>query len=325
MKHKAEPPRSEFAFGRECRRSDPRIAVSPLSQFAPAKLNLFLAITGRRADGFHALLSLVAPLDFGDTLVAEPATDFSLTCSDPELAVDDTNLVLKAAQTYAAAVGGTRGRCAAFRLHKRIPVGAGLGGGSSDAVAALRVLNELNGGAVSEETLRELAAGLGSDCPLFLHDGPVIMRGRGEDVTPLSAEIARRLRGRRVLLFKPAFPVATAWAYGRLAALAREPGSAAYLPTEAAEMQLTAWLDDPAAPVERLLFNNLELPVFEKYLALPTMLARLADEFGLAPRLSGSGSTCFALIDRETPIDAITARVREGWGASAFVTTACLA
>lgn len=299
--------------------------MSPLSQFAPAKLNLFLAITGRRVDGFHALLSLVAPLDFGDTLEAVPAAEFSLTCSDPELAVDDTNLVLKAAEAYAAAVGGTRCRRAHFHLHKRIPVGAGLGGGSSDAVAALRILDELNGGALSDETLRELAAGLGSDCPLFLHGGPVIMRGRGEDVTPLSAEIARRLHGQRVLLFKPAFPVATAWAYGRLAALARVPGSAAYLPAAAAETQLAAWLEDPAAPVDQLLFNNLELPVFEKYVALPTMLTRLADEFGLAPRLSGSGSTCFALLGAETPVDAIAARVREGWGASAFVTTACLA
>ena len=299
--------------------------MNPLSQFAPAKLNLFLAITGRRADGFHALLSLVAPLDFGDTLEAVPAAEFSLTCSDPDLAVDDTNLVLKAAQAYVAAVGVMRCRRARFRLQKRIPVGAGLGGGSSDAVAALRVLNELNGGAVSEETMRELAAGLGSDCPLFLHDGPVIMRGRGEEVTPLSADVARRLRGQRVLLFKPAFPVATAWAYGRLAALSRVAGSAAYLSTAAVETQLASWLDDPAAPVERLLFNHLELPVFEKHVALPAMLTRLADEFGLAPRLSGSGSTCFALIGAESPVDAIVARVRDGWGASAFVTTACLA
>src|SRR5207237_3962440 len=84
--------------------------VPPLSIFAPAKLNLFLAVTGRRADGFHDLVSVVAPLDFGDTLRVEPAVEgFSLTCDDPELAVDETNLVLKSARAFAHASGWTGG------------------------------------------------------------------------------------------------------------------------------------------------------------------------------------------------------------------------
>src|SRR6478752_7320803 len=96
-----------------------------VSVFSPAKLNLFLAITGRRADGFHDLVSLAAPLEFGDTLEVESASEFSLWCDDPNLAVDESNLVLKAARAFAAATsyrGGAR-----FTLRKRIPLGAGLG------------------------------------------------------------------------------------------------------------------------------------------------------------------------------------------------------
>ena len=302
--------------------------MRPISLFAPAKLNLFLAVTGRRADGFHDLVSLVAPLDFGDTLELEPNEHYSLTCSDPTLAADDTNLVAKAAQAFAEATG--RPRAGSWRLNKRVPVGAGLGGGSSDAVAALKALNEWRGRPLAPAKLHELAAGLGSDCPLFLHEGPVIIRGRGERVTPLEGEAAQRLRGRRVLIFKPDFPVPTAWAYGQFARDAfQDAGSSGrprpYLSEADAEARLAAWLADTAAPAEALALNNFERVVFAKYLALPAMLAELRDEFGLAGRLSGSGSACFALIDDSTPVDAIAGHIRRGWGSSALVTTARLA
>jgi len=307
--------------------------VSAISIFAPAKLNLFLAVTGRRMDGFHELVSLVAPLDFGDTLQAEPAGKYSLSCDDPELAVDETNLVLKAAREFAAAVPRAGEAGARFALNKRVPVGAGLGGGSSDAVAALRLLHRLHGQPIPEKTLAGLAARLGSDCPLFLHDGPVIIRGRGERVERLPPAAASRLRGRRVLIFKPAFPVATAWAYHRLTTVAGEspmgdiPGinAAAYFPAEAAEARLAAWLGDAAAPLASLLFNSLERPVFSKFLALPELLKELHDAFGLQARLSGSGSACFVLLEENTPAGAVADRIRRAWGGSAFVVEARLA
>ena len=205
--------------------------MSPISIFAPAKINLFLAVTGRRSDGFHDLVSVVAPLDFGDTLRVEPAARFSIVCENSEVPGDETNLVLKAARAFAMATKW--GGAATFFLEKRIPMGAGLGGGSSDAVAALRALNQLAGPqyALPPEALAATAVQLGSDCPLFLHGVPVVMRGRGERVTPLPESVARRLQGRRVLLFKPGFGIATPWAYGQLAAAA--PGS--YLPSSDAE------------------------------------------------------------------------------------------
>lgn len=286
--------------------------MTSTSIFAPAKLNLFLAITGRRADGFHDLVSVVAPLAFGDTLHAKPADGFSLECTDPQVPTDESNLVLRAARLFAAAAGWRGG--AAFILEKKIPMGAGLGGGSSDGVAALRAMNQLSGGKLPASSLADLAAQLGSDCPLFLMGGPVIMRGRGERVEALPAAAAARLSGRRVLVFKPGFGVSTPWAYGRLAA----GGPASYLPPDQAEARLAAWFS-AAAPVDGLLFNNMEPPVFTKFVALPVLLEQLHTRFGLNPRMSGSGSACFALLDEAVPLAELRAAIFEDWGHSAFV------
>ncbi len=287
--------------------------VSAVTLFSPAKLNLFLAVTGRRADGFHDLVSLVAPVDFGDELeVSARENGFALECDDPAVPGDEHNLVLKAARAFALAAGWRGG--AHFKLGKRIPVGAGLGGGSSNAVAALRGLNRLAGQPLGEAELAGLAAGLGSDCALFLAGAPVIMRGRGEQIERLTGADRARLTGRRVLIFKPAFGIATPWAYARLAGAPEN-----YLPAAAAEARLAAWCERAEAPLEELLYNNLESAVFEKYLALPVLLAELRERFGLAPRMSGSGSACFALLPDGAPVPSIVAVIREAWGEGAFV------
>jgi 4-diphosphocytidyl-2-C-methyl-D-erythritol kinase len=292
--------------------------ASAISRFAPAKLNLFLAVTGRRPDGFHDLVSLVAPLQFGDELRGELAAAFSLTCDDPTLAVDETNLVAKAARAFAVATGWRGG--AKLVLQKRIPTGAGLGGGSSDAVATLRVLNNIADAALPVARLAELAGALGSDCPLFLHDGPVIMRGRGERIEPVPPEVAQRLRGRRVLIFKPAFGIPTPWAYARMVA---QPDT--YVPAAHAEARLAGWMADAGRPIEELLCNNMEHEVFKKFVALPTLLGRLRADFGLVSRMSGSGSACFAFLADSVDVRGVTAAIRDAWGASAFVIESRLA
>jgi 4-diphosphocytidyl-2-C-methyl-D-erythritol kinase len=293
-------------------------AVSAIEIFAPAKLNLFLAITGRRADGFHDLVSVATALEFGDTLKAEliygaGAGGFAMTCDDAAVPVDDSNLVLKAARAFAAATGWKGG--VRFALEKRVPMGAGLGGGSSDAVAALRAMNALSGVGMGVEELARIAVGLGSDCALFLHDGPVVMRGRGERVEALAEAASARLRGRRVLVFKPAFGIATPWAYAQMAKAAPE----SYLPANEAEARLAAWVGDVSERAEALVFNNMEKPAFAKFLALPTLLEQLRGEFGLAPQMSGSGSACFAFLSGDAPVAAITAAVGSAWGATSFV------
>jgi 4-diphosphocytidyl-2-C-methyl-D-erythritol kinase len=285
---------------------------------SPAKINLFLAVTGRRADGFHDLVSVAAPLEFGDELGAEEAGGgFGLACDTAGVPLDDTNLILKAARLYAAETGWKGG--AKFTLSKRIPMGAGLGGGSSNAVAALRALERLSGGMAGPGKLAAMAAQLGSDCALFLHGAPVVMRGRGERVEDVPAAARSRLTGRRVLLFKPGFGIATPWAYARMVARGAD-----YLPAGEAERRLAAWLGG-AAPAEELLFNNMEPVAFEKYLALPVLLARLRGEFGLVPRMSGSGSACFAFLREDSPVDGISAAIRSAWGPTALVIVTRLA
>ena len=300
--------------------------MNSVTVFSPAKVNLFLAVTGRRADGFHDLLSLAAPVTFGDTLKFEIRNSkfenseggFSLECTDPGVPVDDSNLVLKAARAFRAATGWRGG--AKFTLEKHIPMGAGLGGGSSNGVAALRALNALAGEPLGAAALAQLAAQLGSDCALFLHDGPVVLRGRGDIVEPLDASGGlARLRGRRLLIFKPDFGISTAGAYTALA------GN--YMPLAEAEARLAGWLGDPKAPAEALLFNIFERVAFSKYLALPALLDELRRRFGFAPLMTGSGSACFAMLgaNTETPVHAVTTAIREAWGPSAFVVETTIA
>jgi 4-diphosphocytidyl-2-C-methyl-D-erythritol kinase len=294
-----------------------------VSVFSPAKLNLFLAITGRRADGFHDLVSVAAPLDFGDRLEArsrEPGAGigFRLACEQAGVPLDGTNLVLKAAEAFAAATRWPGG--VDFKLTKRIPTGAGLGGGSSNAVAALRALNELSGAVLAEPRLAALATSLGSDCALFLSGAPVVMRGRGGRVELVPVAAAARIRGRRVLLFKPSFGISTPWAYSRMAAAAPH----LYLPEADAEARVAAWLRG-GAPVEELLFNNMEGVAFDKYVALPVLLEKLRRDFGLAVRMSGSGSACFAMLRDDQETAAIAAAIRAAWGDGAFIQEARLA
>lgn len=293
--------------------------------FSPAKINVLLAVTGRRTDGFHDLVSVVAPLDFGDELEAELGGQrtadggrFTLECDYPGVPVDGSNLVLKAAEAFAVAASWKG--AVHFKLTKRIPPGAGLGGGSSNAVAALRALNQLAGRPLDAAQLAGVASLLGSDCALFLRGAPVVMRGRGERVDDLPAGAIARLRGRRVLLFKPSFGIGTPWAYQRMIARGGD-----YVSPADAEQRLVAWLGG-AAPAEELLFNNMEPAAFEKYLALPVLVERLRREFGVGVAMSGSGSACFALLPEGA--DAIVTQmkqlIREAWGGETFVQEARL-
>ncbi|PTY05874.1 4-(cytidine 5'-diphospho)-2-C-methyl-D-erythritol kinase [Opitutaceae bacterium EW11] len=288
--------------------------VSALTVFAPAKINLFLAITGRRPDGFHDLLSVVVPLQFGDRLEIEPrdVRAYSLECDAPGVPVDETNLVLRAAKLFSEATGIGKG--SHFRLLKRVPAGAGLGGGSSDGTAALCGLNRLAGSPLDRGALQSLAAQLGSDCALFLEGRPCVMRGRGEQITPLDEDAAGRLSGRRILVFKPSFGISTAWAYGQMA---QRPET--YLRFSDAEARLNSWTRSPSAPAEEIMLNNMEAVAFRKFRALPALRDRLQKSFGLKVGMSGSGSACFSLLEETTDLAPITACIQDAWGADVFL------
>jgi 4-diphosphocytidyl-2-C-methyl-D-erythritol kinase len=261
---------------------------------APAKINLSLSVLGKRPDGFHAIESLMVPLTLADTITLEHRDEpgIGLTCSDPSLPTDDSNLVFRAARRFFETVDASP--AIQIHLEKRIPHGAGLGGGSSDAASVLMALNALFYAPLSQAGVHELAAELGSDVPFFLARSAAFCRGRGEIVEPIL--FAETLP---LLLIKPGFGVPTPWAYGRWGGSRELPGID-YGP------QSFAW---------GTLVNDLERPVFEKYLFLAVLKRWLREQPEVAGALmSGSGSTTFAVLRDAAMGRELEARVRREFG-----------
>ena len=261
------------------------------SEHCPAKLNLYLAVTGRRADGYHDLVSLVAPLVLGDTLEAAPSLTGAdtLTCDDSELSCGPDNLVLKATAAFRNHIPNAP--FLAWKLTKKVPYGAGMGGGSSDAASALVILNKACGNAMKYDDLSAIAAGIGSDCPMFLHNGPCIMRGRGEKIFDISADARKSLQGRGVVVIKPHFSIPTAWAYGAM------DKDNAFTPSRAAEAELARWISNPCSSVPvRNSFMDL---VYAKYVAYNALNETLSNQGLPKLILTGSGSACYAFAEEE--------------------------
>jgi 4-diphosphocytidyl-2-C-methyl-D-erythritol kinase len=149
---------------------------------APAKVNLVLRVVGKRPDGYHEVEMIMHSLEWGDVLHVEPAAGIHITCTDPDVPVDERNLVHRAISLLAAATGNDGAR---VHIEKKIPVAAGVGGGSSDAAAVLLALNQLWNLCWPRERLAALGLALGSDVPYCVLQGPALARGRGEDLTPL--------------------------------------------------------------------------------------------------------------------------------------------
>jgi 4-diphosphocytidyl-2-C-methyl-D-erythritol kinase len=256
--------------------------------FAPAKINLNFKILRRREDNFHEIETLMAPISLGDTLLIKPADQLIFTCDDPSLPGGDDNLVLRAARSFFAEINAEPK--VRIELRKKIPHGAGLGGGSSDAASTLLGLNEMQGKPLSPSRLARLAAELGSDVPFFLARSAAVCRGRGEIVEPVAP-----LPQWPLLLLKPEFGVPTPWAYGRWHAARQLPGIS-YAPQSLGELTI---------------LNDLERPVFEKYLLLARMKRWLrAQPEVRAALLSGSGSTVFAILNSGDAGGALADRAR---------------
>jgi 4-diphosphocytidyl-2-C-methyl-D-erythritol kinase len=258
---------------------------------APAKINLSFEIQGRRADGFHEIETLMAPISLCDRITIEREGDggeIHFACDDASLPAGEDNLVVRAANLFQATTGISAGMT--ITLEKKIPHGAGLGGGSSDAASTLLALNELFGTALAQESLLNLAAELGSDVPFFVVRSAAVCRGRGEIVTPISMPARLNL-----LLLKPAFGVPTPWAYGK-------------------------WKDSKNLPVVDYsaqefngvrFVNDLERPVFEKFVLLGHMKTWLRQQPEVAVALmSGSGSTVFAILREGGGGEELAARAR---------------
>jgi 4-diphosphocytidyl-2-C-methyl-D-erythritol kinase len=237
-----------------------------------AKINWALRITGRRADGFHDLETVFQTISLHDELTFTPAPGLSLTCDDPTIPTDETNLVLRAAR----AVGADH---VAIHLRKRIPAGGGLGGGSSNAAAVLRELGR--------EGLPELALSLGSDMPFFLLGGTAYATGRGEVLTPMPP-----LTNLPLLLLLPEERVLTKDAFARVTRYSPPLG-------------LDAYRDFASFT------NDFEEPVFAMLPRLATLKARLYDAGATWAGMSGSGSTIVGAFADERSRDAAAAAFRD--------------
>lgn len=271
------------------------VSAAPVARsvriLAPAKVNLVLRVLGRRPDGYHDLWSLMHTVGLEDELRlclidAAPGT-VRLHCDDPSLPTDGRNLVVRAAR--AVLDRGRVGTGVEIELQKRIPAGAGLGGGSSDAAATILGLIRLLDLRWSREECERLGQELGSDVPFFFSAPSAIVSGRGETVTacPLAGE-------RWGVLVHPGFPIETRWAYQRLAesrsGVAPLEGPLAGLPRRDG----LQWDD-----VTRLMINDFEASLLPTFPALRTIKNRLLSEGAEQALLSGSGSTVFGVFRDE--------------------------
>ena len=268
---------------------------------AHAKVNLDLRVLGVRADGYHELRTVFQGIELHDTLLcSERPGPFTLKCRTPGVPLDERNLIWRAA----AALWTARGRAGApsdavIRIDKQIPLEAGLGGGSSDAAAALLALGRLWGGA-PVSLLREVGAPIGADVPFFLSGGTALGLGRGEEIYPLVD-----LPPHYVVIVRPPFGVSTAEAYGWY-----DEDRASGQRDENREFQQ---LPVPWPSRAAQMVNDLEPPVIRRHQEIAALKAQLRDLGATAAAMSGSGSAVFGLFrSRAAAIKAVKPLSRNG-------------
>lgn len=260
-----------------------------LRKASACKVNLLLNILGKRPDGFHELETLMHPVKLFDQLsFSEARHGIELTCSEPTLPVDASNLVYKAAESFLKHAHLDQG--VKIHLEKKIPMAAGLGGGSGNAATTLLALNELFGAGLKQEGLHSLAAALGSDVPFFLQNKPALATGRGEKIAAL--EPFPSFAGTAFFLIQPGFGIATAWAYTALARFPEALRGRAGRAQELVRLLQTSSMSVAAAHF----YNSLEAPALEKFPILAVYQQFLREEGALATLMSGSGSTTFAIM-----------------------------
>ena len=259
-----------------------------LTRQSPCKVNLLLNILAKRSDGFHELETVLQPVGIFDVLEFERRPHgLQLTCNNPALPVDSTNLVHRAAKAFLQAAGVSDG--VRIHLEKNLPLAAGLGGGSGNAAHTLLGLNDLFSRPLPFERLNQLAASLGSDVPFFLQDKPALATGRGEIILPLEPFPA--LRGASILMIHPGFGISTAWAYQQLAKYPTVLNGAPGRGQKLISLLRTGTLEAAAQEF----YNSLETPALAKYPLLAMFQEFLRGAGAVATLMSGSGSTTFAL------------------------------
>jgi 4-diphosphocytidyl-2-C-methyl-D-erythritol kinase len=269
---------------------------------SPAKINLGLWVGSKRADGFHDIVTIIAPVEFADVVCIDiDRTGIKVTCDSPSVPSGPGNLAHRAAAAFMQAARVNAG--CHIRIRKRIPVGGGLGGGSSNAATVLKGLNRLLDEPLSPRRLHKIAASLGSDVPAFLGGGASIARGRGEKL--------RRIRLPRLdlLLCFPGFAVPTARAYAELDRL-RGTGQGLTPSVISPKILRAALRRNEPDKVAAQLANSFEPVVFRRHPALGHAKELLLRHRALAASLSGSGSTVYGLVQTQGWKDPMAALAR---------------
>ena len=265
---------------------------------AYAKVNLGLKVLGRRSDGYHDILTVMQTVDLYDEVTLEEAEGISLTCSDPNLPEHPENIAHRAAESFLEAFGILKG--VSIHLKKRIPVGAGFGGGSSDAAAVLRGLCRLYGIRPKPGELEALASSLGSDVTFLLRPGTAVARGRGEVLryVPWPFEVF-------YVLAHPGFGISTRWAYGEVDKIFLTSGDEYF--------NLVSLLENGNPPQDPwgMFENDFSSLVEGKYPQVRRLLRRLEEEGALVALLSGSGSGVFGIFTSEEAARRVAEKLKE--------------
>lgn len=255
--------------------------------FPNAKINIGLHVLGKRPDGYHDLASLFYPVPLCDALeIIETGEEDQLVCSGLPIQGDQSNNLAWKAIELIRRDHPQLPKLKAH-LHKHIPMGAGLGGGSADGAFMLKLLNQKFSLGLSEEKLREYALLLGSDCPFFISNRPSYVTGRGETMTPANIDLS----GYRIFLVNPGIHVPTGWAFGQV-----KPGGS--------QDELAQQLKRPVHEWKGLVINDFEKPVAAAYPAIGELTDKLYALGAIYASMTGSGSTVFGIFEKNAAIDA---------------------
>lgn len=270
-----------------------------LVERAPAKINLGLHVLRRRPDGYHDIETVLHRIDWADTVTAEPADTLSMTCSDPALPTDENNLCLLAAHRLKAALDVELG--ASLHLEKQVPYGAGLGGGSSDAAATIRLLVRLWALDVNSKALHRVAADVGADVPFFLNQAPAAhATGRGDEITVLHRETDTYRLPFPIVVVVPPVEIATPEAYETVRP---NDNDRPRLPNLVCSNDVRQW--------RSTLVNDFEAPILEAYPAVREAWTWLRSEGADYVSLSGSGGAVYGVFATEERVEAVVERGAE--------------
>ncbi len=280
--------------------------------FSPAKINLNLVIHEKIDTGYHLLSSIIVGLSFGDMIEINQINGSQdiIECNDQSVPIDHRNLISKAMLLLRERLDLKSHFL--FKINKNIPCGAGYGGGSSNAITAVKAVLEITNLNIPKNELLDIASKIGSDCAFFLNPKPSIMGGTGEIIHPIEKVLKDQLIGLEVLLYKPEFSISTKFAYKRLTNNSYKD-----------QLFFKNLLNDFSATNDyrKLIFNSFSKPILHKYISLNILLSELNSKM-IPSLISGSGSGCFSLLLGKNNNNArvfLKKKISDAFGPKAFI------